>query len=80
MNIKQAKEYYELGVLTEFSALRDPLTPRGWLLVVSGKDERSWTLKTALGKDKVFASLDTLIGEVEDISGRVSSLTIRSES
>ena len=80
MNIKQAKEYYELGILTEFYAVRGPLTPRGWLLVVARTDERNWTLKTALGKDKVFASLDTLIGEVEEISGRVSSLTIRSES
>jgi len=77
MNIKQAKEYYELGIVTGFSVIRDPLTPRGWLLVVVGKDERNWTLKTALGKDKVFASLDTLIGEIEEISGRVSSITVQ---
>jgi len=32
MKIKDAKEYYELGVLTGFDAVRDPMVP-GWLLV-----------------------------------------------
>lgn len=75
MNIKQAKDYYELGVLTAFHAVRDPIKPGNWLLVVVGKEERSWTLETALGKPKSYASLDTLAGEIEEICGRLSCLT-----
>lgn len=76
MKIKQAKEYYELGVITGFDAVRDPLKPGNWLLAISGKEGRSWTLQTAHTGDKSFAKMDTLIGEVEDITGRVSSLHI----
>ena len=75
MKIKQAKEYFDLGVLTGFAAVRDPMTT-GWLLAIEGKEGRSWTLKTALGSVKSFASLDTLVGEIEGITGRVSTLHI----
>lgn len=76
MKVKQAKEYYELGVLTGFHAVRDPLAKGQWLLVVVGKDERSWTLQTALGKEKSYAKLDTLVDEIEAISGRVSAFYV----
>ena len=76
MKLKQAKEYFHLGVLTGFDAVRDPLSGGSWMLVVSGKEGRTWTLQTALGEDKSFSSLDTLIGQVEDITGRVSSFHI----
>lgn len=75
MKIKQAKEYYELGVLTGFSAVRD-IEPGHWLLCIKGKEGRSWTLKTALGKPKSFSSLDTLAGEIESIGGAISSLSV----
>lgn len=76
MKIKQAKEYFHLGVLTGFDAVRDPLTQGSWCLVISGKNGHSWTLQTALGHDRSFSSLDTLVGQVEDITGRVSSFHI----
>ena len=75
MKIKQAKEYYKLGVLTGFRAMRD-INNGCWLLCITGKEDRGWTLETALGKPKSFASLDTLIGEVADITGHVSGLEI----
>lgn len=77
MILKQAKEYFELGVITGFSAVRDPLSIDGWLLVIEGKEGRSWTLQTALKTEKSYASLDTLMGEVENIAGRVSSFSIK---
>ena len=76
MKLKAAKDYYEMGVLTGFDAVRDPMVPGAWLLAISGKEGHSWTLRTALGKDKSFSSLDTLIGQVEEITGRVSSFHI----
>jgi hypothetical protein len=75
MNIKKAVEYFELGLIRGFHTVHEPLGA-GWLLVIAGPDGRSWTLQTAKGEDKVYSSLDTLIGEVEKISGRVSSFEI----
>ena len=77
MKIKQAKEYYELDVLTDFDAIRDPLNEGNWLLVIGGKNGRSWTAQTSVGETKSYARLDTLISDIETISGRVSCLNVR---
>ena len=77
MKIKQAKEYYELDVLTDFDAIRDPLNEGNWLLVIGGKNGRSWTAQTSLGETKSYARLDTLVSDIEAISGRVSCLNVR---
>lgn len=76
MKIQQAKEYYKDGMITGFDAVRDPLSVDGWLLVISGLNDRSWTFQTALGVSRSFAKLDTLVNQVEAITGRVSSLHI----
>lgn len=76
MKIKQAKDYYEDGVITGFDAVRDPMVPGGWLLVICGKQGKSWTFQTALGEPRSFSRLDTLVGQVEAITGQVSSLHI----
>jgi hypothetical protein len=76
MKIKQAKEYYELDVLTGFSAIKDPQHEGHWLLVIGGKNERSWTAQTSLGETKSYARLETLISDIETISGRVSELRV----
>jgi hypothetical protein len=70
MQIAQAKEYFNLGIVTGIQAVRDPMAVGAWLLVVMGKEGRSWTLQTKLGKAKSFSSLDTLAGQVEQIAGR----------
>ena len=76
MKIKQAKDYYELGVLTGFDAIKDPINEGQWLLVIVGKDGRSWTTQTSLGEPRSYAKLDTLVSDIEWISGRVSSLHV----
>ena len=77
MKIKQAKEYYEMDVLTDFDAIRDPLNEGNWLLVIGGKNGRSWTAQTSVGETKSYARLDTLVSDIETISGRVSCLNVR---
>ena len=77
MKIKQAKEYYEMDVLTDFDAIRDPLHEGNWLLVIGGKNGRSWTAQTSLGEAKSYARLDTLVSDIEAISGRVACLNVR---
>jgi hypothetical protein len=76
MKLAQAREYYELGVLTALFALKDPASA-GWLLVIEGQEGRSWTLQTALGEPKVYATVDSLTKEVERIVGSVPDWTFR---
>jgi hypothetical protein len=76
MKIKQAKEYYDLDVLTSFDAIKDPVHHGNWLLVIGGKEGRSWTAQTSLGEPKSYARLDTLVSDIEAISGAVSSLRV----
>lgn len=68
MELKQAKEYFELGIITGFSAIRAPMSS-GWNLLIKGKEGREWLLETQLRKTKDFSSVDTLIRQVEVISG-----------
>ncbi|BBP02503.1 hypothetical protein [Sulfuriferula nivalis] len=74
MKINQAKAYFELGIITKFYAVRD-IEPGCWILCIEGQQDKNWTLQTALGKTKVFATLDTLTREIETIMGsHVSSI------
>lgn len=70
MQIGQLKEYFALGVIHGFAAQREPMG-NGWVLLVKGTEGRSWHLETKLGKVKVFAKLDTLIGQIDEIAGLV---------
>jgi len=76
MNIKKAREYFELGVIQSLEALRSPMSS-GWLIQINGREGQSWVMQTALGSDKIYASLDTLMGEIEGITGRVTGFTVR---
>lgn len=75
VNIKQAKEYFELGVITRFYVVRD-MTPNRWLICIEGQQGRSWTLSTSKGTPKSFASFDTVIHDLTEIAGRVSSFSV----
>jgi len=77
VQLKQAKEYFELGVITGFEVVRLAMGGDTWTLIIQGKEGRTWMLETQLGKTKQFASLDTLIGQVQEITGRVQGLNIR---
>ena len=78
MKIKQAKEYFDDGMITGFSVIRDPLSDgeRSWLLVIEGEKDRFWTFQTSLGKSRSFATLDAVARQVEAIAGRFSTLRI----
>jgi len=74
MNLAKAKEYYELGILTEFTA-----TPcsddneTAWMLCIQGTnakgEEQGWTLETALGHPKIYSKLESLSADVHRIMG-----------
>jgi len=77
MEVKTAKEYFALGILTGFEAIRNPMS-QTWLLQITGKDNRVWMMHTAKGETREFASLDTLVGQIEAIAGRVTGLKVMS--
>ena len=75
MQVAQAKDYFHAGVITSFDIVADPLVGTGWLLEMAGPGGK-WTLHTKAGVPRSFASLDTLVGIVQKIAGRVTSLKV----
>jgi hypothetical protein len=80
MDLKTAREYYDLGVLTGFDIVRAPMSASLWLLQINGKDGRAWLLKVSnpanRGVDKVYTTLDSALAEIERITGRATSLHV----
>ena len=79
MDLKSAKQYYNLGVLEEMIITRssDAAGKACWILVITGNKGQSWTLQTVLGKDKEYASIDTAAKDMEAICDKVSSLVFK---
>lgn len=69
IEIAQAKKFFELGVVTGVSVQRAPMAAGKWMVGMEGKDFRYWTLATKLGEVKLFSSLDTAVGQLEQIVG-----------
>lgn len=65
------REFFALGVVSRFQIEPEPMSS-GWYLVacVKGEDRR---LETVRGGVRVFSSLDTLVGQIESITGRKPS-------
>ena len=75
MNIKEAKAFFEHGIIRQFRAEPRPMGD-GWMLVFEKNAGGDETFETALGQARVFSSLDTLVKVVRDIGAQVSSLRI----
>mgnify|MGYP003375598741 CR=1 FL=1 len=76
MDIKQAKEYFHLGVISKIHVLPDALDSSAWTICLEGTNDQYWILNTALGKIKSYKSLDTAADEIRSITGRISSFFI----
>ena len=75
LTIQKAREYYDLGVIAAFHLVRDPMGS-GWIVCIEGTTGTSWTLHTARGEVRSFASLDSAVKAVEESGMRVSSLKV----
>lgn len=73
--IQRAREYYDLGVIAAFHLVRDPMGS-GWIVCIEGTSGASWTLHTARGEVRSFASLDSAVKSVEETGMRVSALKV----
>lgn len=69
MQISQAKELFEHGVITSVFVSHVPMG-KGWMMGFRLKEGKHRLLETKLGKVKEFSSLDTLVGQVAEITGR----------
>jgi hypothetical protein len=69
MNIQKAKDFFAVGAISEVSTARAPMDD-GWIIAFRLTAGKGDILETALGDPKVFSSLDTLFGQVVQITGR----------
>lgn len=76
MKIKLAKDSFELGVITQINAIKNPDSP-GWLMQLEDKTGKQRTLQTARNQPKSFTTLDALVKDVERIGGSVSALPVK---
>jgi hypothetical protein len=69
VDAKMLKELFNVGVVSKFQVVPVAMSS-GWHLVacVRGEDR---VLETFRGRARVFASLDTLVGQVQQITGRL---------
>lgn len=70
ITMQQAREYVALGVIASFHLVRDPMAT-GWNVCIEGISGMIWTLYTARGEVRSFASLDSAVKAVEEIGMRV---------
>lgn len=70
IGIAEAAKFFELGVISGFTIVREAFDSRHWNVIFIGKELRNWTLATKLGHAKSFSSVDTAVRQVEQIAGR----------
>nr|CRY95441.1 hypothetical protein [uncultured prokaryote] len=75
ITMQQAREYLDLGVMEGAVILREPMGS-GWHISMDGKAGGVWTLGTARGELRVFASLDSAANALRDIGWRVTSFEV----
>lgn len=68
MQIKLIKEFFDRGIVSGFSFTPSPMEV-GWILSCKVKGE-DVVLEAARGGVRVFSSLDTAVGVVQQITGR----------
>lgn len=76
ITIQQAREYYQLGVISGFHVVREILEEDGWNVCIEGTSGTFWYLHTARGVMRRFASLDSAVKAIEEVGFRVTSLRV----
>ncbi len=75
MKIKEVKRLYDAGVIDCLKATRSLHNPKDWYVQIVFDDSaiekphRPVLLHNSLGENKMFRRLNTLLGEVESITG-----------
>ena len=74
MKVKEAKNLYEAGVIFGFNAYRTPSKPDEWFIRVDFDDaierpKQQVFITNSHGENKVFKRLNTLVREVQMLTG-----------
>lgn len=69
IEMKILRMYLELKVVAELYAVRD-LEAKGWKMHVKLRDGREFGVRTAIKNEKVYAKLDTIIDQIDEITCR----------
>jgi len=75
MQIFLAKYRFNDGAIKGFTAIKAVLEA-GWMIELDMKDGTKQFIETARGDTKTYLKMDSLINDVERITGRVSSLIL----
>ena len=75
MNIQAANTFFNLGVIYSFTVVRAPMSDGCWMITGNGKMGQ-FTITTVLDAHKCYSSLDSVVKDIERITGRVSSLVV----
>lgn len=78
ITMQQAREYFDLGVMEGAGIVREPMGS-GWHICMDGKRGDFWTLGTARGERRVFASLDSAANALREIGWKVTAFVIGRE-
>lgn len=79
MKIAQAKDYFDVGLITGFDIIRDPLAlgrPGAWLLSLNGKGGKSWMFNTSRDEIRSFRTFEAVIQTILDIGFDVKQLSV----
>jgi hypothetical protein len=76
MQIKEAKQLFEKGVIVTFRGVPDPFNLCSWGLLMETKKHDFFELQTVRGKAKRFKTVDALLADVRLITGRVSGFIV----
>jgi hypothetical protein len=70
VELGEAKKFFELGAIVGFNITRAPLHAGKWVIGLQGKEFRHWTVATKGREVKIYSSLETAVGQLEQIAGR----------
>jgi hypothetical protein len=75
MKIKEVKRLHDAGIIESLRAVRSPSKPKDWYIQIVfdnsslERPQKPFLLHNSLGEDKMFRRLNTLLGEIESITG-----------
>lgn len=77
MNIKTAKDYYRDGLITCIDVLLEPMSDGCYFVSLGNRSTgRQWNLQTALGATKVYSTADSVLKDVQRITGAVHGFSV----
>lgn len=75
MLLNIAKQLFENGVITSIQAIQFPMAQDGWSMLITTKNGEQTYLYTSKGEPKIYLKMDSLLNDVNRITGLVKLVT-----